>query len=326
MIPLTRRWRLSPWTGCRLQILKYSSKAVLVTALILLFCSSPVALASDPVWNPLMDRLISDGFAPQYIRSVFAKAELTFDPQSMARKINALLAAKNAQTAKPGKALQPKVQERYLNPILLAGAYAYLRENKTTLNRIETRYGVPDTIIVAVYLVETKLGRTIGRYKAFEILANMALGGDYALIKDELQFPDHSADLEEWAAKRTRQKGMWAYEELAALLRYAQSAKEDPTSIPGSVYGAIGLCQFMPTTALHYAQDGNGDGTVDLFNEQDALFSIASFLKEHGWKPGLSLEMQKKVVYRYNHSTSYALTVLEVADRLQRTDNFFGRD
>ena len=46
--------------------------------------------------------------------------------------------------------------------------------------------------------------------------------------------------------------------------------------------------QFMPSSFLAYAADGDGDGKRDIWTSApDALASIANFLKEHGWKPGL---------------------------------------
>mgnify|MGYP000100223912 CR=1 FL=1 len=282
------------------------------------------AFSAISSWDPLMERLMADGFEPAYVRSAFTRADLAFNPQIMVRKVNVLLATK-LNTEKRGKPAEPKVLDRYLNPILLAGAYASLRENHSVLKRIESAYGVPGPIIIAVYLVETKLGRMTGDQKAFEVLANMALGGDFELIKDHVMPKDLSPEMRGWAAKRARQKGNWAYQELAALLRYSMAIGADPTNIPGSVYGAIGLCQFMPSNALHYGRDGDGNGKVDLFSEEDALFSIGYFLKEHGWKPGLSVKDQRKVIYRYNHSMDYALTILKVAERLQKTDSFFGR-
>ena len=49
----------------------------------------------------------------------------------------------------------------------------------------------------------------------------------------------------------------------------------------------MGHTQFMPTTYAQYAIDGDGDGSIDLFNsEQDALASAANFLHQLGWEPG----------------------------------------
>ena len=48
-----------------------------------------------------------------------------------------------------------------------------------------------------------------------------------------------------FAASAAKDRAGWAYRELAALLRYAAANRQHPKSIPCSIYGAIGLCQFM---------------------------------------------------------------------------------
>ena len=51
--------------------------------------------------------------------------------------------------------------------------------------------------------------------------------------------------------------------------------------------GAIGHTQFVPTTYLSHAIDGDGDGKVDLWNSAaDALASAANYLKQSGWQTG----------------------------------------
>ena len=82
-------------------------------------------------------------------------------------------------------------------------------------------------------------------------------------------------------------------------------------------YGAIGLCQFMPTNAVRFGVDGDRDGVVDLFTPADALHSIANYLAFHGWRPGLTEGRQEKVIYHYNHDTSYAKTIVVLSQRLR---------
>ena len=48
-----------------------------------------------------------------------------------------------------------------------------------------------------------------------------------------------------FAETATRDRSEWGYRELLALLRYAAANGRNPSSIPGSIYGAIGICQFM---------------------------------------------------------------------------------
>ena len=40
----------------------------------------------------------------------------------------------------------------------------------------------------------------------------------------------------------------------------------------------------MPVSYLHFAEDGDGNGVIDLFNPDDAIMSTAKFLKKHSWK------------------------------------------
>jgi membrane-bound lytic murein transglycosylase B len=52
--------------------------------------------------------------------------------------------------------------------------------------------------------------------------------------------------------------------------------------------GAIGLTQFMPSEYYTHADDGDGDGKVDLFDSvPDALASAARQLANKGWVKGL---------------------------------------
>ena len=274
------------------------------------------------VWAPLAERLVADGFEPGGLKRLFSDPVMVYDPQVMARKMNPILEAKLAPPEAP--AAEPEVDARYLNPILLAGAYGYLRENKDLLRGLREKYGVPEEILVALLLVETKLGLNTGTAKAAWALANMALARGLPDIEPYLSRSDLDPEIRAWLDERTRQKSDWAYEELEALLRYAEALGRDPLDIPGSVYGVIGQCQFMPTNALAYGEDGDGDGRVDLFDKADALASMARFLKEHGWKDGLDEKGRSRVIYRYNHSASYTRTVLAVADSLTRIGRTFG--
>lgn len=59
-----------------------------------------------------------------------------------------------------------------------------------------------------------------------------------------------------------------------------------PSHLPGSIYGAVGLCQFMPSNIAVYGADGNGDGRVDLFDTSDAIASLANYLAVTAGNPG----------------------------------------
>jgi len=275
----------------------------------------PALASAQGTWDPLTRKLADDGFDPVKLHALFSRAEVRFDPKVMARKMNALLEVK-LSVGKP-KPEVPELYESYLNPFLLLQARGFLAAQRPVLSAVKVRYGVPEEILTALLLVETKLGRNIGSKSALSTLASMALAGDFSLIAPHFDHREVPPELALWLRLRTAQKGAWAYKELKALLIYANKAGVDPAGIPGSVYGAIGICQFMPTNAVRYGADFDGDGRVDLFETGDALMSAGRFLAEHGWRPNLTREKQMTVLYRYNHSHPYTRTIMAVADRLR---------
>jgi len=176
---------------------------------------------------------------------------------------------------------------------------------------------VPKEIVVSILLVETRLGDFVGGKWAFNSLACMALCTDLKTIRPYLPKKLISPRNEEFARTICRQKADWAYVELKALILYADWSGFDPLSLPGSIYGAIGLCQFMPSNILSYGVDADNDGRIDLFTKADALSSIANYLRGHGWKCSMDKASQLRVIFDYNNSSIYANTVLAVAEKLK---------
>jgi membrane-bound lytic murein transglycosylase B len=77
------------------------------------------------------------------------------------------------------------------------------------------------------------------------------------------------------------------------------------------------MCQFVPTSVLEHAADGDHDGKVDLNTPKDAIYSVGRYLQNHGWRPGLKRREQVLVLLTYNQSRPYARTVLELARRIR---------
>jgi hypothetical protein len=75
---------------------------------------------------------------------------------------------------------------------------------------------------------------------------------------------------------------------------------------------AVGPMQFIPSTWVRYAVDGNGDGREDPFNIYDAARAAADYLCAAGGD--LSTDAGKvRAVLAYNHSASYVATILALA-------------
>ena len=193
---------------------------------------------------------------------------------------------------------------------------AFLEANKPAFDYAERTFGVPRQISVSLLFVETRLGTFLGKEKAFHTLASMASSRRPEAISTYMaQLPGSTAaDRQSWIQQRMEQRSDWAYKELVALLKNIRSSGEDALAMPGSIYGAIGLCQFMPTNISHYGADGNGDGVVNLFTVPDAVASLANYLAQHGWNKAATRAQKQKVIKTYNRIDIYANTILGLAE------------
>jgi len=288
----------------------------LIGALLLSAATAPIPSAAAD-WRPLVERLAADGFDRPALEALFSRPECLFEPEAMAGKIRSLLRNRSADAESQAAALRETYRRSYLNSWAIFRAQSYLVENGSVLEEITAHYGVPKEIIVSILLIETHLGKNTGSWGVFNRLASMARSADLETVRPHLDAPLLTAENEEYARLRCREKAEWAYQELRALLRYAERENLDPLAIRGSIYGAIGLCQFMPSNVLSYGVDADRDGRTDPFAKPDALFSIANYLRGHGWREGMDRAEQRRVIFRYNHSTVYADTVLNAAEKLR---------
>jgi membrane-bound lytic murein transglycosylase B len=86
----------------------------------------------------------------------------------------------------------------------------------------------------------------------------------------------------------TGYRGDFFKEELLTALQILEGDHIDRNKMLGSWAGAMGQTQFMPSSFMKYAVDGNRDGVRDIWaSVPDALASTANYLREHGWQPGL---------------------------------------
>ncbi|GMV57194.1 lytic murein transglycosylase B [Betaproteobacteria bacterium PRO7] len=142
--------------------------------------------------------------------------------------------------------------------------HAFLRQHRAALARAAERYGVPESIVVAIIGIETFFGRVMGNLRTLDVLLTLAF--DY-----------------------TRRAPLYR-EELAQFLLLCREQGIDPVAPRGSFAGAIGLPQFMPGSVRRYAVDFDGDGRIDLAaSREDAIGSVANFLGAHGWRRDLAV-------------------------------------
>jgi lytic murein transglycosylase len=189
-------------------------------------------------------------------------------------------------TPNPDVLAMAEVQPEFKTPIwdYLAGLVddERVRDGQAMMHRYgqalalaESRFGVDQATITAVWGVESDYGRSFGTRPVVQSLATLTCGGG-------------------------RRAGYFRTELIAAL-KIIQHGDIDPSQFNGSWAGAFGHTQFMPSTFLRSAVDLDGDGRKDLINSvPDALGSTAAFLRKGGWVTGAEWGYEVRLPEHYS--------------------------
>ena len=130
---------------------------------------------------------------------------------------------------------------------------------KQTLDAIAGRYGVPASILVAVWAKESSFGEARLPEPAIRALATGAFMG---------------------------RRAAFFLDELIAALLILENGDIAPERMRSSWAGALGQPQFLPSQFHRYAVDFDGDGHRDIWDSApDSLASMANYLRQEGWKP-----------------------------------------
>ena len=152
----------------------------------------------------------------------------------------------------------------------IAEGVEFWKKHRRALERAQKKYGVAPEYVVAIIGVETFYGRNTGNWRVVDALTTLAF--DYP------------------------PRARFFRSELESYLLMAREAGLDVFSVRGSYAGAIGIPQFMPSSARRYAVDFDGNGTIDLQRSRaDAIGSVANFLKVHGWERDADVAVEARV-------------------------------
>lgn len=155
-------------------------------------------------------------------------------------------------------------------------ARTLFKEHLKILTKIGNDYGVQPRFIVALWGLETNFGKFTGGYNVVSALSTLAYEG-----RREVFF----------------KKQLWA---ALTILEQGHIKIDD---MKGSWAGAMGQNQFMPTSFLAYAVDGDGDGKKDIWdNHVDIFASMANYLKQEGWNDDLTWGRQVKLPKNFDAS------------------------
>ena len=137
---------------------------------------------------------------------------------------------------------------------------ALLKTHAALLDAAEKKHGVPKSILVAFWGLETNYGGTLGSHNIPVSLATLAYDG---------------------------RRSAFFRSQLLDALRIIDAGHVSAANMKGSWAGAMGHMQFMPSTFRAYAVDADGDARIDLWQSlPDAMHSAANYLQRAGWRAG----------------------------------------
>lgn len=169
-------------------------------------------------------------------------------------------AIKKMQSQPEFKMTFDKYTSSMLSKNRIAKGKLMMKTHKVALDRISKKYGIPAETIVALWGIESFYGKWAGQHRIARSLATLA-------------FDSH--------------RPKFFKKELFAAVRILQEGHIEPENLTGSWAGAMGQCQFMPTSFMAYAADGDNDGHKNIWtNEADVFASAANYLKKHRWQTG----------------------------------------
>lgn len=256
-------------------------------------------------FKPVLDKLIKRGADSAFVYNLVKDNSTKFDEKFV--KINV-----------SGYLNKPDYTNFYNNASVKENR-AFINANMEDLKAAEDKFSVPKEVIASILWVETRHGRVLGRNSIVSVFFSTALveKEDFIIMNKkavrensdiaEADYPEYDKKIE----ARAKKKAEWAINEILALEKMSKQRKINVAGIHGSWAGAFGMSQFLPSSYMSWAVDGNSDGVIDLFNKKDAIFSVANYLKTNGW--GTADSNKRAAVFHYNNSNDYVDAILKLA-------------
>ena len=133
----------------------------------------------------------------------------------------------------------------------------FYNKNSNLINSIEQKYNIDRELLLSLMGIETNFGTYVGKMDILSSLATLSFD---------------------------KRRSSFFTKELLILLNLIEKKQIDYETLYGSWAGAFGYFQFMPSTMKNYAIDYDGNGYIDLKNNNDAYASASNYLSQIGWK------------------------------------------
>ena len=231
-------------------------------AVIATLCGPSSARAADAAFTQFIASLWPEAQAQGVSRATFEAATRGLEPDY---KLPDLILPGRPATGAPSQAEFVQVPADYIKEASIARlageGQKLMQQYRPALDAIEQRFGVPATVVLAIWGRETDYGRYTLPYDALRVLATQAYVG--------------------------RRKDQYRTEFILALKILGEGVvtRKD---MRASWAGATGLTQFLPSEFYKHGVDLDGDGRVDIWHSvPDALGSAAQQLVNKSWQSGL---------------------------------------
>ena len=179
-------------------------------------------------------------------------------------------------------------------PGRIAAGATRLKQSAAFFNKLEAKYGVPGAVLVAIWGLETGFGGFTGNTPVLRSLATLA----------------HDC-----------RRADFFRNELISALKIVDHGDLSPSEMKGGWAGELGQTQFLPSSYVKFAVDGDGNGRRDLIHSYaDALASTANYLKGYGWQAGQPFgegTANFAVLTGWNKAEVYRKTIVWYAKAMQ---------
>lgn len=156
-----------------------------------------------------------------------------------------------------------------VNPSRIALGKQMQKRYPTWLGRVEKAYGVQPFYILALWGIESNFGQHAGSFSVIHALTTLAHDG---------------------------RRASYFRRELLEALRIIDNGHIKASRMQGSWAGAMGQCQFMPSSFNRYARDADQDGRINIWSSiPDVFASTANYLRQAGWQVGQPWGQQVKL-------------------------------
>src|SRR5580692_2883560 len=262
------------------------SSAILLCAL--LFAAPARAATCGGDFNAFLSAMSREAAAAGISRTVIDSAFAGLTPDA------AVLSFDRRQRGTFRKSFEEYAATRVV-PARINRARQLMQRHAALLARIERQFGVPATLLMAIWTLESDNGSgDMGKLPVIRTLATLA----HDCRRTEL-----------------------FQGELLAALQIVQRGDLALRELIGAYAGEIGQTQFLPSSYIKYGVDYDGDGHVDLRHSvPDVLASTANLLKINGWQAGAPFTEGtpnfEVAMREWNHSEVYRKTIVLMAQRL----------